>query len=69
MAGSVFDKWCELEGRDVGERRTLHVLRERDGGRSSVESQIDETVVSHYEDPRVLSERIARVGLPRAAPS
>jgi hypothetical protein len=67
MAVSVFDKWCELEGRDVGARRRLHVLRERDGGRSSVESQIDETVVSHYEDPRVLSERIARAGLPRAA--
>ena len=67
MAPSVFDKWCELEDRDLGERRSLHVLRERDDVRSSVESQIDETVISHYEDPRVLSERIARVGLGRAA--
>ena len=61
MAVSVFDKWCELEDRELGERRTLHVLRKRDGVRSSVETQIDETVISHYEDLRVLSERIARV--------
>jgi hypothetical protein len=46
---------------------TLYLLRERDGTRSSVERQIDTTVVSHYEDPRILSDRIARVGLLRAA--
>ena len=67
MPPSLFDSWCETEEIRVAAKHRLHLLRERDGARCSVESQIDETVISHYEDPRVLSERIARVGLPRAA--
>ena len=67
MAAPLIDQWCETKAVAVGERRQLHLLSEREGARASLERQIDETVVSHYEDPRILSERIARVGLPRAA--
>ena len=64
---SLFEEWCETEDVPIAERRNLHVLRERDGVRPALEKQIDTAVLSHYENPVWLSERIARVGLPRAA--
>jgi hypothetical protein len=67
MATSLFETWCETEDVEVDGRHKLHVFRERDGVRASLEKQIDEAVISHYEDPLRLSERIARVGLARAA--
>jgi hypothetical protein len=66
MAAPLFAKWCETEQVDVN-RHKLHVFREREGARSSLEKRIDQAVISHYEDPLRLSERIERVGLPRAA--
>src|SRR2546430_15875015 len=67
MAALLFETWCETEDVDVDGGHKLHVFRERDGVRSSLERQIDGAVISHYEDPLRLSERIGRVGLPRAA--
>jgi len=67
MASSLFDKWCETKAVQVEGRHNLHFFREREGVRPSVTEQIDSTVASHYEDPVRLSDRIARVGLPRAA--
>lgn len=63
----LFDKWCDSEPVRVAANNTLHVLTERDGARSSLQGDIDSAVVSHYEDPLRLSERITRVGLPKAA--
>lgn len=64
---SLFDEWCETKSVSVANRHKLHLFRERDGIRSSLEEQIDAAVASHYEDPLRLSERIARVGLSKAA--
>lgn len=67
MPSSLFEQWCKTEDLKVEGGHNLHVFRERDGVRSSLEKQIDAAVASHYEDPFRLSERIARVGLPKAA--
>ena len=67
MAACLVEQWCEAKAVQVADRRQLHLLSERAGARSSLEREIDAAVVSHYEDPSVLSDRIARVGLPQAA--
>jgi hypothetical protein len=66
MAAPLFPKWCETEDVNV-DRHKLHVFRERDGVRQSLDKEIEQAVISHYEDPLRLSERIGRVGLPKAA--
>jgi hypothetical protein len=63
---ALFSQWCETEDVNI-ERHKLHIFRERDGARESLSKEIEQAVISHYEDPRLLSERIARVGLPKAA--
>jgi hypothetical protein len=67
MPSSLFEQWCETEDLKLEGGHNLHVFREKDGVRSSLEKQIAAAVVSHYEDPLRLSERIAKVGLPKAA--
>ncbi len=67
MPPSLFDDWCESQHLAPAPTRRLHVLAEKNGGRVSVASQIDQTIASHYEDPQRFSDRIKRLGYPRAA--
>lgn len=67
MAETLFDQWCEHRDIDVAGRHKLHILTERDGARATVQDEIDRTVASHYDEPRRLSNRIARLGYEKAA--
>lgn len=67
MPKHLYDGWCDFKAKDISNRRRLHLLAERDGARPKSHSRIVETVLSHYEDPRYLADRIKRLGFNKAA--
>ena len=67
MAATLFKEWCETKKIDVTNRHKLHIFSEKEGARSLVETQIDDTVASHYDEPTRLADRIARLGYAKAA--
>lgn len=52
---------------DISVARKLHSFTEKNGIRSKIHATIVETVHSHYEDPKRLSDRIKRLGLTKAS--
>ena len=67
MPKHVYDGWCDFKAKDISNGRRLHVLAERDGARLKARGRIVETVLSHYEDPRHLADRVNRLGFRKAA--
>jgi hypothetical protein len=67
MPKHFYEHWCDVKKTDVAVGRRLYLLTEKDGVRSGIHAAIVETVFSHYEDPKRLSERIKRLGLKKAS--
>ena len=67
MAATLFVEWCDNKKVDVTTRHKLHIFSEKEGARSRVQSQIDDTVASHYDEPERLANRMARLGYSKAA--
>ncbi len=67
MPKHLYDGWCDCQAQDISKGRRLHLLAEKDGARPKAHGRIVETVLSHYEDPRYLSDRIKRLGFKKAA--
>lgn len=67
MPKHIYDGWCDFKAKDISNGRRLHLLTERDGARPNAHGKIVETVLSHYEDPQHLADRIKRLGFKKAA--
>lgn len=67
MPKHLYDGWCDCKAKNISNGRRLHVLTEIDGARLKAHGRIAETVLSHYEDPRFLADRIKRLGFKKAA--
>jgi hypothetical protein len=67
MSNHLYDGWCDCKAKSIANGRRLHLLTEIDGARPKAHGRIVETVLSHYEDPRYLADRIKRLGFKKAA--
>ncbi|MFO1500070.1 MAG: DUF1837 domain-containing protein [Verrucomicrobiota bacterium] len=67
MSKHLYDGWCDCKAKNISNGRRLHILTEIDGTRPKAHGRIVETVLSHYEDPRFLADRIKRLGFNKAA--
>lgn len=67
MPKHLYDGWCDCKAKDITNGRRLYLLAEKDGARPKAHGKIVETVLSHYEDPRHLADRIKRLGFKKAA--
>ena len=67
MPKHLYDGWCDLTAKNISNGRRLHLLVEKNGVRAGVHSKIVDTVLSHYEDPRHLADRIKRLGFAKAS--
>lgn len=67
MPKHLYDGWCDCKAKSISNGRRLHVITEINGARPKAHGKIVETVLSHYEDPRFLAERIKRHGFKKAA--
>ncbi len=67
MSTHLYDGWCDCRAKNISNGRRLHVITEIDGARPKAQGRIVETVLSHYEDPRFLVDRIKRLGFSKAA--
>jgi len=67
MLNNLFEEWCEHRHINVADGRKLYLLKEKDGARPTIEKKLDDTVASHYEEPKRLADCIARRGYVKAA--
>lgn len=67
MAMTLFAEWCDIKKVDVTNRHKLHIFFEKEGARSLIQTKIDDTIASHYDEPARLIDRINRLGYPKAA--
>jgi hypothetical protein len=67
MPKHLYDGWCDFKVKDISNGRRLHLLAERDGSRLKAHGRIVDTVLSHYEDPGHLADRMKRLGFNKAA--
>jgi hypothetical protein len=67
MPKHLYDGWCDCEAKNISSGRRLHMLTEIAGARPKAQNRVVETVLSHYEDPRFLADRIKRLGFKKAA--
>lgn len=67
MPKHLYDGWCNCKANDISNGRRLYLVTEKDGARPTAQGRIVETVLSHYEDPRHLADRIKRLGFKKAA--
>lgn len=67
MPKHLYDGWCNCKAKDISDGRRLYLFTEKDGARSKAHSRIVNTVLSHYEDPQYLADRIKRLGYNQAA--
>lgn len=67
MFKHLYDGWCDCKAKNISNGRCLHVLKEIDGARPKAHGRIVEAVLSHYEDPQFLADRIKRLGFKKAA--
>src|SRR4051812_16635441 len=67
MPKHLYDGWCDCQAKEISKGRRLYLLTEKDGARPKAHGKIDEMVLSHYEDPQYLSNRIKRLGFNKAA--
>lgn len=67
MSQHLYDGWCDCKATNISNGRRLHVLTEIVGARPKAHPKVVETVLSHYEDPRFLADRIKRLGFKKAA--
>jgi hypothetical protein len=67
MPKHLYEGWCDCKAKNIANGRQLHTLIEIEGARRKAQGRIVKTVLSHYEDPRFLADRIKRLGLKKAA--
>jgi hypothetical protein len=67
MPKHLYEEWCDCEVKDIANGRRLHVLKEINGARPKAHGRIVKAVLSHYEDPTFLADRIERLGFKKAA--
>lgn len=67
MSKHLYDGWCDSKATNISNGRRLHVFTEINGARPKANAKIINTVLSHYEDPRFLADRIKRHGFKKAA--
>lgn len=67
MPNHLYHGWCDCKAKSIANGRRLHLLSEIDGARQKAHDKIVDTVLSHYEDPRHLADRIKRLGFDKAS--
>src|ERR1041384_3548866 len=67
MPKHLYDGWCDCKAKNISNGRRLHLLTEIVGARAKAHGRIVDTVLSHYEDPQHLADRIKRLGFKKAA--
>lgn len=67
MPTHIYDGWCNLKVQAVAAGRQLHFVSEIPGVRAKAQKRINNTVLSHYEDPDILADRIKRLGFTKAS--
>ncbi|HVT73845.1 MAG TPA: hypothetical protein VHD61_11965 [Lacunisphaera sp.] len=67
MASNIYDGWCNLKVQTIAAGRQLHLVSEIPGARAKAQKRIINTVLSHYEDPAILADRVKRLGFKKAA--
>ena len=63
----LYDGWCDCKANAISNGRWFHQLKEIAGARPNAKARIVETVLSHYEDPQYLADRIKRHNFKKAA--
>lgn len=63
----MIEDWLDIEEAKYGERKSLYVLAEKEGGRAAVQGALIERVRAHYDDPKHIVDDIAELGFPDAA--
>lgn len=67
MSKHLYQDWCDLKVTKLLRGRQFHSITEIAGARSKVEANIKKTLMAHYEDPKILADRIKRHGFKKAA--
>jgi hypothetical protein len=63
---ALFDKWCKNSLDEDGEKRFLK-FTEKPGGRAATQAQLSETIRSHYDSLKRISDDIKKLGYKTAA--
>ncbi len=63
----MFDDWCEIDESPQEEKKTLFLLDEKEHGRNAVKEQLIQQIRSHYDDLKLITEDIERLGFRRAS--
>ena len=63
----MFEDWCDIEGIEQGDKKSLFTIMEKQGGRDAVMAVLIDRVRSHYDDLERIADDVKELGFPDAA--